>query len=114
MVFKQNSIHGGTLIAQILFINKRIYFSWGLFNSDFLNKPSIDTLVPNIYNDIYIKTEIDTLFSNSDLSHDYTKAETDDLDNELSTLILNTYNKSEIGTFSQVTITLNILIRNWV
>ena len=73
-----------------------MYFLWGLFDSNVYDKSSIGTLIPNIYNDIYIKTEIDTLSSNIDLRNYYTKTETDDLDNELPTLALNTYNKSEI------------------
>ena len=64
-----------------------------------INKSSIDTLVSNMCGDVYIKTEIDTLCSNLDLNNQYTKTEIDDLDNELPTLMLNTYNKSEIGTF---------------
>ena len=56
-------------------------------------------MISNIYNDIYIKTEIDTLLSNIDLINYYTKTEIDDLDNELSALIFNTYNKREIDTF---------------
>ena len=63
-----------------------------------------------MYDYVYIKTEIDTMFSYIDVSKYYTKTETGDLDNELPTLILNTYNKSEIGTCSQIVITLNILI----
>ena len=57
-------------------------------------------MISNVYNDIYIKTKIDTLFSNIDLSNYYTKTEIDDLDDELSTLTLNTQNKSEIDTCS--------------
>ena len=73
-------------------------FLWGLFNSIFYNKSSIDTLTSNIYIYIYIyiftlNTEIDTLYSNMHLNSYYTKAEIDDLDNAFSTLILNTYNK---------------------
>ena len=49
-----------------------------------------DLDIPNFYN----KSSIDTLFSNIDLSNYYTKAEIDDIDNELSTLILNTYTKT--------------------
>ena len=49
------------------------------------------------------------------LSNCYTKTETEDLDNGLSTLMLNTYNESEIYTcVKQITITLNILILNLV
>ena len=33
------------------------------------NKSSVDTLTSNIYDGVYIKTEIDTLFSNIDLSN---------------------------------------------
>ena len=38
------------------------------------------------------------MFLNIDLSNYYTKTEVDDIDNELSTLILNTYTKTEIDT----------------
>ena len=96
--FRQNPIHGGTLIAQFHSAAKSRTFLWGLFDPIFYNKPSIGTLIPNIYDDAYIKTEIYTLFSNLDLSNYYTKTEIDDSDNELSTLTLNTYNKSEIDT----------------
>ena len=76
-----------------------MYFLWELFDSiSFCNKSSIDTLFSNIYDDVYIKTESDTLFSNIAWSSYYTKSETDDLDNGLSTLFLNTYNNSEIDT----------------
>ena len=76
-----------------------MYFLWGLFDSIFLNKKSfIDTLFSNIYDDVYIKTEIDTSFSNIDLSNYCINTEIDDSDEELPTLILNTYNNSEIGT----------------
>ena len=33
------------------------------------NKTFVDNLTADIYNDIYTKTEIDTLFSNIDLSN---------------------------------------------
>ena len=80
------------------------------------NKTHVDILIADIYNDIYIKAkigtlfastglsnyytkaEIDTLFSSIDLSIYYTKPEADDIDNELSTLILNTYTKTEVDT----------------
>ena len=38
------------------------------------------------------------MFTNIDLSNCYTKTEVDDIDNELSTLILNTYTKAEVDT----------------
>ena len=64
------------------------------------NKSVIDTLIPNILGDAYIKTEIGTLFPNIDLSSYYTKIEIDDIGNELLALTSNTYNKSETDTFS--------------
>ena len=45
------------------------------------------------FNNYYLKTEIDPLCSNTDLSNYYTKSEADDIDNELSTLIINIYTK---------------------
>ena len=38
------------------------------------------------------------MFPNIDLSNYYTKSETNDTDNELSALILNTYTKTEVDT----------------
>ena len=52
-----------------------------------------------MYNDICFKAEIGTLFPNIDLRSYYTKAEIGYLVNELSTLVVNAYNKSEIDTF---------------
>ena len=99
MAFRQNSIHGGTLIAHFHPSTKGCTFYGNCSIPNSYNKPSIDTLIPNIYDNVYIKTEIDTLFPNADLNNYYTKTEIGDLDNELPTLILNTYNKCEIDTF---------------
>ena len=111
---RQNPIHGGTPIAHFYSSAKECTFYGDCSIPTCHNNSLIGTLVSNIYNDIYIETGIDTLCSNIDLSNYYTKAEIDDLDNELSTLLLNTCNKSEIGTFSQITVTLNTLILNLV
>ena len=46
----------------------------------------------------YDKVATDSLFSNIDLSNYYSKIEVDDIDNELSTLIFNTYTKTEVDT----------------
>ena len=48
---------------------------------------------------MYIRTEIDNSIANTTLSGYDNKTETDDIDNELPTLILNTYNKNDIDTF---------------
>ena len=62
-------------------------------------KTEIDTLISNIdLNNYHIKTEIYIISSNIDLSNYYIKSEVDDIDNELSTLILNTYTKTEVDT----------------
>ena len=61
-----------------------------------------------------LKTEIDNLIANAKLSNDNTKIEIDDIDNDLPTLILNTYNRNETVTFSQIIITWNILIPNLI
>ena len=52
-----------------------------------------------MYIDIYINTEIDSVIANINISDYYNKAEIYDTDNELSTLILNTYNNNELYTF---------------
>ena len=77
----------------------------GIVRLSFYNKSSIDTLIPTIHA-VYIKAEIVTLFPNTDLCKYFTKAGTDDSGNGLPTLILNTYNTSEKGTFSHITITM--------
>ena len=52
-----------------------------------------------MYTDIYIKTKINNLIADINLSDYYNKTEIYDTDNELPTLILNTYSKHEIDTF---------------
>ena len=76
-----------------------MYFLWELFDSMCYNKSFIDTLISNIHDDVHIKTGIDTLFPNMFLSNYCTKTETGDSDNELPTLIPNTYNTSETDSF---------------
>ena len=46
----------------------------------------------------YDKVATGSVFPNIDLSNYYSKIEVDDTDNELSTLILNTYTKTEVDT----------------
>ena len=46
----------------------------------------------------YDNVATDSLFPNIGLSSYYSKIEVDDIDNELSTLILNTYTKTEVDT----------------
>ena len=114
--FRQNPIHGGQPIAQFYPSTKICTFHGDCQIPNMYNKTCVNTLIADIYNDTYIETEIDTLSSNIDLSSYsikaeidtsfpniglssyYTKPEVDDIDNELSTLILNTYTKTEVDT----------------
>ena len=108
--FKQKTIHGGQPIAQFYSSTKVCTFHGDCQIPDMYNKTYVGILTADIYNDTcikteivtlfsntglsnYIKSEIDTLFSNIHSSSYYIKFETDDIDNELSTLILNTYTK---------------------
>ena len=76
--FRQNSLHGGTLVAQFDSSTKECTFYGSCSVPNVYNKSSIGTLIPNIYDDGYIKAEIDTLFSKIYLSSYYTKAEIGD------------------------------------
>ena len=114
--YSQNTTHGGQPIAQFYSSTKACTFhgscqipnmynktyvdmlTAGIYNDTYI-ETEIDTLIPNIaLSSYYIKTEIDTLFPNTDLSNYYTKSEADGIDNELPTLILNTYTKTEADT----------------
>ena len=114
--FRQNTIHGGQPIAQFYSSTKICTFHGDCQIPNMYNKTHVGVLIADIYDDTYVKTEIDTLISNTDLSNYYvkaeidtlfpnidlssyyTKSEVDDIDNELSTLILNTYTKTEVDT----------------
>ena len=54
--------------------------------------------ITEIQANYYDKVATDSLFSNIYLSNYYSKIEVDDTDNELFTLILNTYTKTKIDT----------------
>ena len=59
------------------------------------NKTEINSMLTGVSTDLsnyYNKTQVDAIVANNNFSY-YTKSEIDDLDNELSTLILNTYTK---------------------
>ena len=67
--------------------------------SSYYIKTEIGTLCSNIgFSSYYIKTETGTLFPNIDLSNYYIKSEVDDIDNELPTLMLNAYTKTDVDT----------------
>jgi len=49
-----------------------------------------------MYDDFYLKLEIDDLFTNINISNYYDKSYIDYLDNEISTQFLSTYTKTEV------------------
>ena len=73
-------------------------------HNGFYHKAKMSIISDTYYNitdiqaNYYDKVAIDSLFSNIDLSNYYSKFEIGDIGNELSTLIVNTYTKTEIDT----------------
>ena len=70
-------------------------------HNDFHSKAEMSIILGTYYNitemqaNYYDKVASDSLFSNIDLSNYYSKIEVDDIDNELFTLVLNTYTKTD-------------------
>ena len=130
--FRQNTIHGGHPTVQFYSPAKACTCHGDCEIPNMYNKASVNILIADICNEIYLKTtadtltpnidlisyyikaetdtltsnvdlsnyyikaETDTLFSNIDLSTYYAKSEVDGIDNELPTLVLNTYTKAEV------------------
>ena len=94
--FRQNTIHGGQPIVQSYPPTNACTCHGDCEIPNIYNKTSVDMSVADIHNGVHINTEHDTLFSNIDLSNYFTKSEVDDIENELSTLILNTYSKTDV------------------
>ena len=95
----QHSSVGSQPIVIFNSLDKSVEFFGDLDIPNHYNKTELDSLLANInLSDYYNKTEMDLIVSNIDLSNYYTKTEIDDIDNELSTLILNTYTKTEVDT----------------
>ena len=95
----QHISDGSQPIAIFNSLDKSVEFFGDLYIPNHYNKTEVDSLLSNVnLTDYYNKAEMDLIVSNIDLSNYYTKTELDDLDNELSTLILNTYTKTEVDT----------------
>ena len=94
--FRQNPIHGSTIIAQFFSETKQCTFHGDCETPIISNKASTNNSITQIYNDFYIKLEID-LFTNINISNYYDQSYTDYLDNETSTQFLNTYTKTELN-----------------
>ena len=73
-------------------------------HTDFYSKAKMNIILDTYYNiteiqaNYYDKVATDPVFPNIALSNYYTKTEVGDIDNELFTVILNTYTKTEIET----------------
>ena len=102
MRFLQNQQDGAQPIAISNSFDKSIEFFGDLDIPNFYNKIEINSLLAGGSTDLgnyYNKTEVDAIVANINISNNrYTKTEADDIDNELSALILNTYTKTEIDT----------------
>ena len=81
--FRQNTIHGGQPIAQFYSSTKVCTFHVDCQIPNMYNKRYVDISIADIYNDIYIKTENDTLIPTIYLSNNC-------IDTEIDTLFSNT------------------------
>ena len=75
--FLQNTSHGGAPIAQLYSSTKVCTFHGDCQIPNMYNKTFVYLLVADIYDDTYLKTEIDTLFEDIDLSNYHTTTEID-------------------------------------
>ena len=92
--FLQHNSDGSQPRAVFNSLDKSVEFFGDVDIQNHYNKTEVDSLLANInLSDYCNRTEMDLIVSNIDLSNYYTKTEIDDIDNELSTLILNTYTK---------------------
>ena len=62
--FRQNTTNGGQPIAQLFSSAKVCTFHGDCQIPNMYNKTSVDILIADIHNDVYIKTGIDTIISN--------------------------------------------------
>ena len=67
--FRQNPIHGSTVIAQFHSETEHCIFHGGCEIPDIYNEASTDNNITQIYNDFYLKLEIGDLFTNVNISN---------------------------------------------
>ena len=84
-------------------MDKSVEFFGDLDIPNFYNKTEINSMLAGggstDLSNYYNKGQVDAIVANIDFSNNhYTETEVDDIDNELSALILNTYTKTEIDT----------------
>ena len=90
--FRQNGIHGGAPIVTFSSETKQCHFCGDVILPGQYTSSSADAK----FNNYYTRAESDALFANIDLSNYYNKAEIDAIDDELTSLILNTCTKTEV------------------
>ena len=73
--FRQNSTHGGSPIAIFNSSTKPCKFSGNVEIPNYYSGTSIDTMISSVYNVVYLKAKVDTLFCNIDLSSYYHKTD---------------------------------------
>ena len=102
-VFLQNQQDGAQPIAIFNSLDKSVEPFGDLDIPNFYNKTEINSMLAGggstDFSNYYYKTEVDAIVANINFNNNhYTKSEVDDIDNELSAFILNTYTKTEIDT----------------
>jgi hypothetical protein len=91
LTIHQNTFHGGQPIATFFSQDKSTTFYGDIIAPNIYDYITIDSMFNNMSSDIYDKTYIDNLISNY-----YDKTYIDNLDDELNTILINTYTKQEI------------------
>ena len=91
LTIHQNTFHGGQPIATFFSQDKSTTFYGNLIAPNIYDYITIDSMFNNMSSNMYDKTYIDNLISNY-----YDKTYIDNLDDELNTILLNTYTKQEI------------------
>ena len=102
-VFLQNQQDGAQPIAIFNSLDKSVEFFGDLDIPNFYNNTEINSMLAGggstDFSNKYNKTEVGATVANINFSNNhYTKSELDDIDNDLSALILNTYTKAGIDT----------------
>lgn len=91
LTIHQNTFHGGQPIATFFSQDKSTTFYGDIIAPNIYDYITIDSMFNNMSSNMYDKTYIDNLISNY-----YDKTYIDNLDDELNTILINTYTKQEI------------------
>ena len=92
-------LHNGFYRQAKMSIILYTYYNVPGIQANYYDKVATGSLLANVnFSNYYNEAEMGLLVSNIDFSNYCTKTETDDIDNGLSTFILNTYTKTEVDT----------------